>query len=219
MIVTHNMQQAARVADMTAFFCVEVGAGRRAHRRPRRVRPDGEDLHHARRQADRGLRHGEVRMMRSLASRRSSTSSRPALHEESELVLRSLRGARRARLRAGRRARGRGDRVRRRRRRAVLRGRAGDRAAARAPDARRQRPAARARDAARTTSTSSGWATYCVTIAKLTKLTKGLPPDDDLLDGFKEMGERAEQMIRVALRSLARARPCRAPSRSSSSTS
>jgi phosphate transport system protein len=42
----------------------------------------------------------------------------------------------------------------------------------------------------------------CVTIAKLTKLTQGLPPDDDLLDGFREMGERAEQMIRVALESL-----------------
>ena len=28
-IVTHNMQQAARVADMTAFFSVEVDAGRR----------------------------------------------------------------------------------------------------------------------------------------------------------------------------------------------
>ena len=42
----------------------------------------------------------------------------------------------------------------------------------------------------------------CVTIAKLTKLTKGLPPDEALLDGFTEMGERAEQMIRVALRSL-----------------
>jgi phosphate transport system protein len=42
----------------------------------------------------------------------------------------------------------------------------------------------------------------CVTIAKLTKLTKGLEPDDTLLEGFKEMGERAEQMIRVALRSL-----------------
>ena len=42
----------------------------------------------------------------------------------------------------------------------------------------------------------------CVTIAKLTKLTKGLPPDEALLDGFREMGERAEQMIRVALRSL-----------------
>ena len=42
----------------------------------------------------------------------------------------------------------------------------------------------------------------CVTIAKLTKLTQGLPADAALLEGFKEMGERAEQMIRVALRSL-----------------
>jgi phosphate transport system protein len=42
----------------------------------------------------------------------------------------------------------------------------------------------------------------CVTIAKLTKLTEGLPADEALLEGFKEMGERAEQMIRVALRSL-----------------
>jgi phosphate transport system ATP-binding protein len=28
-IVTHNMQQAARVADLTAFFTLEVGEGRR----------------------------------------------------------------------------------------------------------------------------------------------------------------------------------------------
>jgi phosphate transport system protein len=42
----------------------------------------------------------------------------------------------------------------------------------------------------------------CVTIAKLTKLTHGLPPDEDLLEGFREMGERAEQMIRVGLESL-----------------
>jgi phosphate transport system protein len=42
----------------------------------------------------------------------------------------------------------------------------------------------------------------CVTIAKLTKLARGLPPDQQLLDGFREMGERAEQMIRVALDSL-----------------
>jgi len=42
----------------------------------------------------------------------------------------------------------------------------------------------------------------CVTIAKLTKLTQGLPPDDTLLTGFREMGERAEQMIRVAVDSL-----------------
>jgi phosphate transport system protein len=42
----------------------------------------------------------------------------------------------------------------------------------------------------------------CVTNAKITKLTHGLPPDEDLLEGFKEMGERAEQMIRVSLESL-----------------
>ena len=42
----------------------------------------------------------------------------------------------------------------------------------------------------------------CTTIAKLTKLTQGLPPDESLLAGFREMGERAEEMIRVALSSL-----------------
>jgi phosphate transport system protein len=42
----------------------------------------------------------------------------------------------------------------------------------------------------------------CVTIAKLTKLTSELSPDADLLAGFREMGERAEQMIHVALTSL-----------------
>ena len=31
-VVTHNMQQAARVADMTAFFSVEVASDRRDHR-------------------------------------------------------------------------------------------------------------------------------------------------------------------------------------------
>ena len=42
----------------------------------------------------------------------------------------------------------------------------------------------------------------CTTIAKLTKLTQGLPPDAALLEGFREMGERAEEMIRLALTSL-----------------
>lgn len=42
----------------------------------------------------------------------------------------------------------------------------------------------------------------CTTIAKLTKLTQGLPPDAALLAGFREMGERAEEMIRLALASL-----------------
>lgn len=39
----------------------------------------------------------------------------------------------------------------------------------------------------------------CTTIAKLMKLSADLPADDVLLDGFREMGERAEQMVRVAL--------------------
>ena len=44
-IVTHNMQQAARVADMTAFFCLERGRRRAPHGDPGRVRRDRQDLH------------------------------------------------------------------------------------------------------------------------------------------------------------------------------
>ena len=42
----------------------------------------------------------------------------------------------------------------------------------------------------------------CTTIAKLTKLSAGLPGDELLLEGFREMGDRAQEMIQVALRSL-----------------
>ncbi len=42
-------------------------------------------------------------------------------------------------------------------------------------------------------------ADYCVTVAKLVKLTQGLPTDAQLVEGFEEMGSRAEAMIRVAL--------------------
>lgn len=42
----------------------------------------------------------------------------------------------------------------------------------------------------------------CVTIAKLTKLAHGLPPDTMLIEGFDEMASRAEEMIRVALDSF-----------------
>jgi phosphate transport system protein len=45
-------------------------------------------------------------------------------------------------------------------------------------------------------------ADYCVTIAKLTKLTEGVHGDDRLVDGLLEMGERAEEMIAVALESF-----------------
>jgi phosphate transport system protein len=45
-------------------------------------------------------------------------------------------------------------------------------------------------------------ADLCVTIAKLTKLAHGLPPDTTLVEGFDEMASRAEEMIRVALDSF-----------------
>jgi phosphate transport system protein len=45
---------------------------------------------------------------------------------------------------------------------------------------------------------------YCVTIAKLTKLVSDVEPDEGLMQAFEEMGQRAEEMIRVALDSFQR---------------
>lgn len=42
-----------------------------------------------------------------------------------------------------------------------------------------------------------------VTIAKLTKLTAGLETRHDLIEGLREMGERCEEMVRIALDSFA----------------
>jgi phosphate transport system protein len=46
-------------------------------------------------------------------------------------------------------------------------------------------------------------ADYCVTVAKLAKLAIGLGSDETLLDGFREMGSRAEEMLVVAVESFA----------------
>jgi phosphate transport system protein len=43
----------------------------------------------------------------------------------------------------------------------------------------------------------------CVTVAKLTKLASDLDPRHDLVEGLTEMGDRAEEMVRVALDSFA----------------
>jgi phosphate transport system protein len=43
-----------------------------------------------------------------------------------------------------------------------------------------------------------------VTIAKLTKLASHLQPGEELVEGLAEMGDRAEEMVRVALDSFAR---------------
>jgi phosphate transport system protein len=46
-------------------------------------------------------------------------------------------------------------------------------------------------------------ADYCVTIAKLVKLAPDVSRDEALVEGFGEMGSRAEAMIQLALDSLA----------------
>jgi len=46
-------------------------------------------------------------------------------------------------------------------------------------------------------------ADLCVTIAKLTKLTAELEPDETLVGAFEEMGNRGEEMLRVAMTSFA----------------
>ena len=46
-------------------------------------------------------------------------------------------------------------------------------------------------------------ADLCVTISKLTKLSADLEQDEALVEAFEEMGSRAEEMTRVAMRSFA----------------
>ena len=76
-IVTHNMQQAARVSDRTAFFTAEVDSeSDQPHRRARRVRPHREDLLEPVRRADRELRHRPVRLT-------ETESAAPAYHQTS----------------------------------------------------------------------------------------------------------------------------------------
>ena len=57
-------------------------------------------------------------------------------------------------------------------------------------------------------------ADYCVTVAKLTKLMGGLNVTGDaILRSIEEMGQRAEQMIRVALEAFSTATPKRQDAR------
>ena len=59
----------------------------------------------------------------------------------------------------------------------------------------------------------------CVTIAKLTKLASDLETKHDLVEGLTEMGERCEEMVRVALDAFAGTRRRAIAATSSSSTS
>ena len=96
-VVTHNMQQAARVADMTAFFSVDarrrgaVGpASSSSTTRPRRSSPSPPTS------GPRTTSPGDLARTAACAvivPGGARTGSRRDLQEEAELVLRSLRGA------------------------------------------------------------------------------------------------------------------------------
>ena len=142
-IVTHNMQQAARVSDRTAFFTVEVADDGTPDRHARRVRPHRDDLHQPERSAHRGLRHGEVRMTRRSFHEELERDRARDLSTMGELAERPSVRVGGALVRARRCARGGGDRRRRRRdRRALHRHRAPTHPAAGAADAGGDRPPA-----------------------------------------------------------------------------
>ena len=61
-IVTHNMQQARRVSDMTACLMLDEGSRRTPNRHPRRVQPDRSPLHQPQGQAHRGVYHRADRL-------------------------------------------------------------------------------------------------------------------------------------------------------------
>ena len=63
-IVTHNMQQAARISDRTAFFTVDVREDGARTGHDRGVRRHRDALHEPVGRTHRGLRDGEVRMTR-----------------------------------------------------------------------------------------------------------------------------------------------------------
>ena len=144
-IVTHNMQQAARVSDMTAFFRAR-GRADGADRHPGGVRPDRQDLHQPDGQAHRGLRHREIRMKESRSRKTRHFSQASAPGRGRARPPRAARRAQRARASDAELADeviAFDDEVDRR----YLEGRAGDRGPARPADAGRGRPAPRPRDA------------------------------------------------------------------------
>ena len=95
MIVTHNMQQAARVSDMTAFLIVKLDADEK-HRQGRLVEYDVTEkiFTNPSDSAHRGLRDREGRLMARRASasstRRSSSRSRHRALEGLDLVAAQL---------------------------------------------------------------------------------------------------------------------------------
>ena len=202
-IVTHNMQQAARVAEMTAFFSLDVKDD--GSRNGILVEYDATEkiFTAARRRTDRGLRHGTLRLACGSRSPKSCAARGVAPGGGRPRPARAALGAERSRPRR-RGARRRGDQLRRRGRpRATSRSR---RACSRCSRGRPRSPSDLRLVLAvlRVNLHLERMADYCVTVAKLTKLMGGLNVTDDAIaESIEDMGQRAEQMIRVALDSFA----------------
>ena len=221
-IVTHNMQQAARVSDMTAFF---IARGRRDERqadgRPRRVRRDRRRSSPTRpTSAPRTTSPAGSADAVGLVPGRARRARGGRSQEEGELVAPLARAARSTR--SAQQDVELADEVIAfddDDRRALPRARAGHRA--RCSRARRPSPS--------TCGSCSRCCTInlhlermgdlCVTIAKLTKLRRTCRPTRRCSRASSEMGVRAEEMIRVALALARAARPDRGRVAASSSTS
>ena len=214
-IVTHNMQQAARVADLTAFFSLEVhedGRGTESsssttrRRRSSRSRPT------------RGPRTTSPDDSDEDLSRMSSTRTEATLQEEGELVLRALRGAMNALWEQDTELADEviafDDEIDE----MLPQHPGGNPGPARAADAGRGRPAARAR-AAPLEPPPRAHGRLLRDDREADEARLEFEPEPALVDAFADMGTRAEGMIRVALDSFARPRPRAGRARSSSSTS
>ena len=201
-IVTHNMQQAARVAEMTAFFSLDVKED--GSRNGILVEYDSTEKIFTQpvRRAHRGLRHGAVRM-RALTFTEELAQLEASLQEEGDLVLRALRSSLNALARGDEEL---ADEVIRfddevdRRYVAIEEG-------VQSLLARQTPVAADLRlvlAVLRVNLHLERMADYCVTVAKLTKLMGDLNVSGEAISrSIEDMGQRAEQMIRVAMDAFA----------------
>ncbi len=195
-IVTHNMQQASRASDITAFFNIEA-AGSPATRRDGH---DREDLLQPGEQGDRGLRQRAVRMRVGLQEELDQLEA--SLQEEGELVRRALRGSLNALEQQDEEL---ADEV-------IAFDDEVDRCYFDIETGiqsllARQAPAAMDLRLVLAILHDNlhleRMADYCVTVAKLTKLVHDTPPDETLAEALEDMGTRAEEMIQAALDSFA----------------
>ena len=196
-IVTHNMQQASRSSDMTAFFNIE-GTGKPGHL----VEMDTTEkiFSEPGEEGDRGLRQRPIRLRVGLQEELDQLEA--ALQEEGELVRRALRGSLNALEQQDEEL---ADEV-------IAFDDEVDRCYFDIETGiqsllARQAPAAMDLRLVLAILHDNlhleRMADYCVTVAKLTKLVHDTPPDETLTEALEDMGTRAEEMIQTALDSFA----------------